>query len=63
MPTVTNGGVDESGPINYLATYTPACNTGYNSDDSAITALTCQASGSLSPAHPGCSSKFETYYV
>ena len=59
IPTVSNGGVDESSPINYQQTYTPNCDTGYESDDSTVTALTCQADTTLSPAHPGCTSKFD----
>lgn len=59
-PSVTDGGVDETGPIDYLSTYTPSCATGYNSVDAGITALVCQADGSLNPAHPGCTSKFDT---
>ena len=62
VPTVTNGGVDESSPVNYLTTFTPNCNTGYESVNSTITALTCQADTSLSPSHPGCTSKFDTQF-
>ena len=60
VPTVTNGGVDESSAVNYLTTFTPICNTGYESVNASITALTCQADTSLSPSHPGCTSKFDT---
>ena len=62
VPTVTNGGVDESSDVNYLATFTPNCNTGYESANTSITALTCQADTTLSPSHPGCTSKFVTQF-
>lgn len=62
VPTVTNGGVDESSAIDYLTTFTPNCDTGYESVDSSVTALTCQSDESLSPTHPGCSSKFDAQF-
>ena len=62
MPTISNGGVEESSPINYLDTFTPNCNTGYESINTSITALTCQADRSLSPNYPGCKSKLDAQF-
>ena len=57
IPTTSNGGVEETSPINYQQTYTPTCNDGYELNDAGVTALTCQANKSLDPVHPGCASK------
>ena len=62
VPSVTNGGVDELSAVNYLQTFTPNCDAGYESSNASITALTCQANTSLSPSHPGCTSKLDTQF-
>ena len=63
VPTVTNGGVDESSPINYFYTFTPNCNTGYELNNTSVTALTCKADTLLNPSHPGCTSKFDKHFT
>ena len=60
VPSTSNGGVDELSAVNYQQTYTPNCNIGYESLNASVTALTCQADTTLSPVHPGCTSKFDT---
>ena len=61
IPTTTNGGVQESSPVNYQQTYTPTCNAGYGLNEDSVSALTCQADKSLNPKHPGCTSKLSVF--
>ena len=61
IPTTTNGGVQESSPVNYQQTYTPTCDSGYGLNEDSVTALTCQTDKSLNPEHPGCTSKLSVF--